>query len=529
MENEFEHNDGEKKPDYDFWAEEVSASQEESEKDMQPSSVYRMTREDLFHDGMNQEGYTNQNNIPQKPKKKKTILKYAALVILLGVVSGGTLFISQKLFQDSNQTDGGNSGNLTANATATPKASTEPVTPGKGTGEIANTDVVDDTLNDDNVVIDVAKNTMPSIVSITSTVEAQNYFGQTSEQQGSGSGIIIKKTSDSLLIVTNNHVVSDAKSISVTFADGKSVEATVKGTDSTADLAVIKIKLSKIKESTLKEIKAVTIGDSDAVKVGEMAIAIGNALGYGQSVTVGYVSAKDRVVTTSSSTSSSTSNTMKLLQTDAAINPGNSGGALLNAKGELIGINSAKFASTEVEGMGYAIPITKALPIIEELMSREELKDSEKGYLGISGSNVSAVENQTYGIPLGVLVSEVSEDGAAKEAGIKAQDIITKINDIEVTDITALAERVNSYRVGTKVTLTIARNSTGGYQTQTVEVTLKGSKTLDSIQNSTTQNQQNSNNSSNGSSNRNSNGSQQQNGGSSSDGSSDFNIWDYFQ
>ncbi|BBF45164.1 serine protease, DegP/HtrA, do-like [Lachnospiraceae bacterium KM106-2] len=536
MDKEFQDNNqaGNENPEYGFWADQLNMDQKKEEEQQsdqwqanysetqQNSSVYRMTGNDVQQDQAFYDSFYQQPQQPKPPKKQHKVLRSAALVVILGVIVGGVLFMSNKLFKEDGN---GQLSNQVASATSTPAASTEPVTPGKGTSEIGNTKTVEDSLNKDNVVIDVAKNAMPSIVSITSTVEVQNYFGQSGTEQGSGSGIIIKKTDDSLLIATNNHVVADAKSIHVTFNDNKTVKATVKGTDSSADLAVVTVKLSDMKKATLEKIKVISLGNSDDVKVGEMAIAIGNALGYGQSVTVGYVSAKDRKISTSSSTSTeATESSMTLLQTDAAINPGNSGGALLNGKGELIGINSAKFASTSVEGMGYAIPITKAVPIINELMDREVLKSSEKGYLGISGSNVSETEHSTYNIPLGVLVSAVSDDGAAKAAGIKVQDIITKINGTEVTSITSLAERVNSYRVGTKVTLTVARLSEGGYKTVEIKVTLKGEKTLSSIENSTTQSQQNQSGASGNSGNSNNNNNSQQNGGSSDD----FNIWDYF-
>lgn len=233
----------------------------------------------------------------------------------------------------------------------------------------------------------VSENVMPSIVSITGKFEttSQGWFGQqqSSETEGVGSGIIIGKESGKLLIVTNNHVVEDAKSLSVGFVDGESASATIRGTDSDADLAVVEVKTSDMKSSTQKKIAVITLGDSDSLKTGERAIAIGNALGYGQSVTGGYISAKEREVQL-------TDTTMTLIQTDAAINPGNSGGALLNSKGELIGINTVKYASEDVEGMGYAIPINTAKPIINSLIKNEAVKESEQAYLGVSGQTIDS-------------------------------------------------------------------------------------------------------------------------------------------
>ena len=336
----------------------------------------------------------------------------------------------------------------------------------------------------------IAQNTMPSIVAITSTEEGENYydlFGQYYQGQDTtscGSGFIVGKNDSELLIATNNHVIDGAKTISVQFIDEEVYEAKAKGTDSAADLAVIAVKLTDIKPSTLQAIKIASLGDSSEAKVGEMVVAIGNALGYGQSVTVGYISAKDREISESSEKSNS-KNSIKVIQTDAAINPGNSGGALLNMRGEVIGINSAKIADSSVEGVGYAIPISEATPIIDELMNKEVLTDAQKGYLGISGKTVSQ-EAASYNMPEGVYVAEVAKDGAAEKAGIKQGDIITAINDIKVTTIESLKEKANSYKKGTKVTITLQRNDNGGYKEQKVEVTLQGEASLNSLPDSTT-------------------------------------------
>lgn len=327
---------------------------------------------------------------------------------------------------------------------------------------------------DKTVIADVADKTLPAIVSINMvSTQTTQWFGQNYDQQveGSGSGIIVGEDDKELLIATNNHVVEGADKITVTFADGTQADAIIKGTDSTADLAVVTVDITTLTDDTLKAITVAKLGNSDDVKVGEMVVAIGNALGYGQSVTVGYVSAKDREVELTDTTGYNTK-TMVLLQTDAAINPGNSGGALINMDGEVIGINTVKYASAEVEGMGYAIPISKATPIINDLMTREVLSEAEKGYLGISGTDVTEDVASFYNMPVGVFVKEVSQGGAAEKAGLKSEDIITGADDLEITSITQLKEYVNSLRVGTEVTIKYMRNTNGQYEEATVKVTL---------------------------------------------------------
>lgn len=318
----------------------------------------------------------------------------------------------------------------------------------------------------------VSKNVMPSIVSITGKFEttSQSWFGQTqsSESEGVGSGIIIGKKDGKILIVTNNHVVADAKSLSVGFVDGKSASATIRGTDSDADLAVVEVDTKNMKSSTLKKIAVITLGDSSKLQTGERAIAIGNALGYGQSVTGGYISALNRQVQL-------TDKTMTLIQTDAAINPGNSGGALLNMKGEVVGINSAKLASTEVEGMGYAISMNDAYDTIEELMNettRTKVSDDEKASLGISGTGVSDEAAEAYGIPSGVFVSQVTEGGAAEQAGITANSIITAFDGKSVSDISELKSRLEYYKAGEEVEVTLQVPDGNGYTEKNVTVTL---------------------------------------------------------
>lgn len=331
-------------------------------------------------------------------------------------------------------------------------------------------------------VSSVVSNVMPSIVAIdttlTSTVE---YWGQSYEQEssGSGSGIIIGENENELLLVTNNHVVEgDNATVKVTFSDESTAEATIKGADSNADLAVLAIKKKELTDETKKNIKIATLGDSTKTKVGDMSIAIGNALGYGQSVTVGYISAKDRKVSMEDST-------MTLLQTDAAINPGNSGGALINASGEVIGINSVKYASDDVEGMGYAIPISDAVPIINELMNREQLSVAQQGYLGIKGSDITEQLSEIYNMPEGIYVTEVTKGSPAEKGKIVAGDIITAINGRDVKTLEELQEVLTYTKAGTKVTITVRELKDGEYAEEERTVTLgsKGKNASKSTQN----------------------------------------------
>ncbi len=341
--------------------------------------------------------------------------------------------------------------------------------------KIATTTVSNAVIQQKTDITDVVEKTMPSIVTITSTfTESFAWFGEEYNQQneGGGSGIIVGENDTELLIATNNHVVAKANKIMVDFINDVQVEAIVKGTDATADLAVITIEKKNLSEDTLSAIKIAKLGDSESVKVGQMAVAIGNALGYGQSVTVGYVSAKDREVDVAD-------NKMVLLQTDAAINPGNSGGALLNLKGEVIGINTVKYASSEVEGMGYAIPISRAVPIIDELMNREVLKDDEKGYLGIYIEDITQEFADAYGWPIGVYVKSNIPGGSAEKAGIFSGDIITAVNGSEITTRAQLQERITSYRVGTEIKLTIMRSINGEFQEKEITVVLGQNPELD--------------------------------------------------
>lgn len=341
-------------------------------------------------------------------------------------------------------------------------------------------------------VSEIVSEALPSIVSITtkSVQEVQNYFGmygmygyapqqQEQEVEGSGSGIIVGKNDDELLIATNYHVVEGADTLSVAFTDGNAVEASVKGFDEERDLAVVSVSLDDVEDDTMDAISIANIGSSDDLKVGEQVVAIGNALGYGQSVTTGIVSAKNRSMDSDNNTvtdgSDDSSDGVNLIQTDAAINPGNSGGALLNMEGEVVGINSAKLASTEVEGMGYAIAISDVTDILQNLMnetSRDKLDDSEHGVLGIEGSSVSSEAVQMYGIPAGVFVKKVTEGGAADKAGLKANSVITEFNGKAVSSTDQLIEYLSYYEPDEEVELTVQVPHGTSYKEETVKVTL---------------------------------------------------------
>ena len=352
-------------------------------------------------------------------------------------------------------------------------------------------------------VSDIAEEALPSIVSITtkSVQEVQSYYGmygmygyapqqQEQEVEGSGSGIIVGKNDDELLIATNYHVVSGADTLSVAFVDGNAVEASVKGFDEERDLAVVSVSLDDIDKDTMDEISVAKIGSSDDLKVGEQVVAIGNALGYGQSVTTGIVSAKNRRMDSDNNTvtdgSDDSSNGVNLIQTDAAINPGNSGGALLNMEGEVVGINSAKLASTEVEGMGYSIAISDVTDILQNLMnetSRDKLDDSEHGTIGIKCISVSSEAVQMYGIPAGVFVSEVTEGGAADKAGLKANSVITEFNGKTVSSADQLIEYLSYYEPGEEVELTVQVPKGTGYEEETIKVTLDENTSADDNEN----------------------------------------------
>lgn len=330
-------------------------------------------------------------------------------------------------------------------------------------------------------VSQVVEEAMPAVVAVASTAVYQMpdfgfgwFFGggsQSYEVPSSGSGIIIGENDTELLIVTNNHVVQDTVSLKITFVDDTAVDAVIKGTDPDTDLAVISVPLDQIPQETKEKIAVARLGDSDGLKVGQGVIAIGNALGYGQSVTVGYVSALNREIKTSDG------NTRVLLQTDAAINPGNSGGALLNMKGEVIGINAAKYSSTEVEGIGYAIPVSGVQDILDELMNRKtrsEVAEEKRGYLGIQGTTVDEDAAAAFGMPKGVYVYKILKDGAAADSQLREKDIITKLDGMTVKSMQELQKLLKGYEAGETIELLVQRQEDGQYKEIQIPVTLTG-------------------------------------------------------
>lgn len=330
-------------------------------------------------------------------------------------------------------------------------------------------------------VSQVVEEAMPAVVAVASTAVYQMpdfgfgwFFGggsQSYEVPSSGSGIIIGENDTELLIVTNNHVVQDTVSLKITFVDDAAVDAAVKGTDTDTDLAVISVPLDQIPQETKEKIAVARLGDSDGLKVGQGVIAIGNALGYGQSVTVGYVSALNREIKTSDG------NARVLLQTDAAINPGNSGGALLNMKGEVIGINAAKYSSTEVEGIGYAIPVSGVQDILDELMNRKtrsEVAEEKRGYLGIQGTTVDEDAATAFGMPKGVYVYKILKDGAAADSQLREKDIITKLDGMTVKSMQELQKFLKGYETGETIELLVQRQEDGQYKEIQIPVTLTG-------------------------------------------------------
>ena len=404
----------------------------------------------------NQQGFgAGPQKDPKTSKPKKGYMKKVALVVgaavLFGAVGGvtmqGTSYLTGKLL-----------GKNTKSTVGTTKT-------------VSNAKLTTSTSTVTSDVSDIVENTLPSIVSITnmSVQEVQNFFGGISQQESesAGSGIIISQNDSEPLVVTNNHVVEGSDTLTVTFNDGNSVEAQIKGTDSARDLAVVAVPLDKISDDTMNAIKVATLGDSDSLKVGEPAIAIGNALGYGQSVTTGIVSATGRTIDGFDG---------EYIQTDAAINPGNSGGALLNANGEVIGINSAKINSSAVEGMGFAIPISDASDVIQNLMNKEtrsKVSDEERGYLGIKGYDVSEEGAQMYNMPTGVYVKEVMSGGGAEKAGLTKGSIITGFEGSSISGMSSLQEQLQYYKAGEEVTLTVQiPDKNGEYTEKDINVTL---------------------------------------------------------
>lgn len=434
----------------------------------------------------------NENNKKaEKKNQKKKMIKKGLSISLCAVLAGGLAAGSYHGFNYLNNW------NTASNVQAAESGDTLTLLKAKKSGS-DDSDKKDAASAGSMDVSAIVEQAMPSVVSIStkSVQEVQDYYGifsqygyapQEREVEGSGSGIIIGKNDTELLIATNYHVVEGADTLSVGFVDNNAYEAKVKGYDKANDLAVVSVSLDDISDDTMDAISVATIGSSDDLKVGEQVIAIGNALGYGQSVTTGIVSAKNRRANsdysqqTVQSDDEDNQSGINLIQTDAAINPGNSGGALLNMKGEVVGINSAKLASTEVEGIGYAIAISDVTDDIESLMNaktRDKVEGSH-GVLGISGRTVSDEASQYYGIPEGVYVAEVTEDGAADAAGIKEQNIITKFDGKTVTSIEDLVDMLQYYEPEEQVEVTIATLGKGGYKESTVEVTLGSSEDQD--------------------------------------------------
>ena len=414
-------------------------------------TYYKPEPDDM--NGMNEE--------TPKPKKNRKVPKPVKLVCA-GVAFG---LVASATFQTGNYVGTKVFGTITTNGKTAKTAQT--VDGAKLTTSSSSTGTSD--------IATIAKNAMPSIVSITnmSVQEVQSFFGGTQQQESTsvGSGIIIGQTDSELLILTNNHVVEGNEKLTVSFVDNESVEANVKGTDSTKDLAVVAVKISDVKDSTMDKIAVATMGDSSKLEVGEQVVAIGNALGYGQSVTSGIVSATERTLDGYEGGT--------LIQTDAAINPGNSGGALLNSNGEVIGINTAKVATDRVEGMGYAIPISDASDTIQNLMNqvtKTKVSEAEQGYLGIQGVDVSDESAKMYNMPTGVYISDVVKNGGAQQAGLTKGSVITGLEGTTISDMNSLKEQLQYHRVGDKVKVTVqVPGNNGEYTEKTVEVTL-GSK-----------------------------------------------------
>lgn len=443
------------------------------------------------------------NNNKKNPKNSKKLAKKIGAItlsaVLFGSVAAGSFqavnYFSpvSKTTNSSSQTSKGNSSSASLLKTTTTSDSSN-----KGSLDVS----------------DITTSAMPSIVAITnkSVQEVQDYFSQfgfrgqgqaqTQETESQGSGIIIGKNDTELLMVTNNHVVEGADTLSVCFIDNKVYEANVKGTDAENDLAVIAVPLDSISDDTMSQIAVASIGDSDSLKVGEQVVAIGNALGYGQSVTTGIVSAVNRALSNNSSdtqdsnSSSDDSSSATYIQTDAAINPGNSGGALLNMNGEVIGINSAKLASTEVEGMGYAIPISRVSDIIDNLMNqttRTKVDSDKQGTIGIKGINVTSDVQEKYNLPEGIYVSEVTSGSAAEKAGITSGSVITKFDGKSVTDIESLQDLLQYYKAGETVELTLQVPDSDSYKEKTVSISLGSKSDTSSDGNSQTNGNGNSN------------------------------------
>ncbi len=400
------------------------------------------------------------DDIPQKEKKRrsrgkgrgKSFAKLVASALVFGLVAGAA-------FQGFNMAAGGSSSSVKVGSVSTDN---------KSNGDVTAVETSTSQNKDSSSVSTVVANVMPSIVAINSTINqtTTDFFGRQYDQkeEGSGSGIIIGQNNNEILIATNNHVVENASSVQIVFGDNTKVNATIKGTAPNSDLAVVAVKTSELSKTTLSDIKIATLGDSSSLKLGDMAIAIGNALGYGQSVTVGYVSALNREVTVNNVT-------LKLIQTDAAINPGNSGGALLNSKGEVVGINSVKYVDDSVESIGYAIPISDAIPVINELMNSSSADKTESAFLGIQGKDVTSDYAASFNMPEGVYVGKVSKNSAAEKAGVQVGDIITGINNVKVQSMTDLQQALSYTKAGSAGTIKVETLQKGKYVEKTLNIT----------------------------------------------------------
>lgn len=443
-------------------------------EDNNTSSIYQLNRQDIerlnqtYSETGNKDISENNVNIHEKRdkvKRKHGNLKRIGIVALAGIILGvaGAASLqtynyfaygignssygknideSNMLFEKNSENKPGNDGDAIAVETKTQEVTSD--------------------------VSEVVENVMPSIVAINSVVTnvSSDFFGRQYSQEvpGSGSGIIIGQNDSEILIATNNHVIDGASKVEIVFSDKSKASAKVKGTAPSSDLAVVSVNINDLDKDTIKNIKIATLGNSENVKLGEMAIAIGNALGYGQSVTVGYISALNREVEIEGVN-------LKLIQTDAAINPGNSGGALLNSKGEVIGINSVKYVDESVESIGYAIPISDAIPIINNLMNRTTLVEKDRAYLGVSGKDVTDVYSQAFGMPIGFYVGQVDEGSAAEKAGIKVGDIIVAINDIGIENMQELQDTLIYTKGGSTGTITVKSLVNGEYKEKVLEIT----------------------------------------------------------
>jgi serine protease Do len=458
----------------------------------EPVAPYRYTSnqimQDKFYESQGNQQYNSPEYIeastysdPEFMKKKHTkikksffkALKFTASAVAFGVIAGaafqGIDYLSQPKSEKAIVSEGDTSQDAKALVTDNSDSS--------GNANILSTK----TYSQATVVTDVSdvvKKVKPSIVAInaSSTLTSYDFFGRQYNEpmEGSGSGIIVEQTKSQLLIVTNNHVIENAQTVEIVFSDGTTAAAVVKGSDANADLAVITVNLNDLTQKTINSIRIAILGNSDEVEEGEMAIAIGNALGYGQSTTVGYISAVNRKVTLDNGT-------MTLIQTDAAINPGNSGGALLNLKGEVIGINSVKYASEEVEGMGYAIPISDAIPMINTLINRKKVDEKDQGYLGLCvdssdpancAANVTEIYAKRYNMPIGIYVNKVETNSPAEVAGLKQGHIIVGVNEVSVQTIDDLAKALSYTKAGGTIELKIKVLENGEYKDKTLSVKL---------------------------------------------------------